>query len=81
MPGDLKDSLLSVFEASLDAQLRAVRRLRRGSPEPAAGRRRQGLCQVDLAYDILRRARSPLHVSDAGSRRRPSRRCWSTCTR
>ena len=35
MPDDLKDSILSIFEASLDAQLRAVRRLRRGSPEPA----------------------------------------------
>ena len=64
MPDDLKDSLLSVFEASLDAQLRAVRRLRRGSPEPAPKRRRQGLSQVDMAYDVLKQARTPLHVSE-----------------
>ena len=72
MPDDLKDSLLSVFEASLDAQLRAVRRLRRGSPEPAPPSRRQRLSQVDMAYDILKRARSPLHVSELLARIRSS---------
>ena len=64
MAEDLKDSILSIFEASLDAQLRAVRRLRRGAAEPASTRRRAGLSQVDMAYDILKRARSPLHVSE-----------------
>jgi hypothetical protein len=64
MADDLKDSILSIFEASLDAQLRAVRRLRRDSPEPAPARPRQGLSQVDMAYDILKRARTPLHVSE-----------------
>jgi len=59
MPDDLKDSILSIFEASLDAQLRAVRRLRSGQPEPAPARRRQGLSQVDMAYDILRRLAPP----------------------
>jgi len=64
MPDDLKDSILSIFEASLDAQLRAVRRRRRGPPEPAQARHRQGLSQVDMAYDILRKARTPLHISE-----------------
>jgi hypothetical protein len=64
MPDDLKDSILSIFEASLDAQLRAVRRLRSGSPEPVSGRRRQGLSQVDMAYAILKKAGAPLHVSE-----------------
>jgi hypothetical protein len=64
MSDDLKDSILSVFEASLDAQLRAVRRLRRGSPEPALARPRKGLSQVDMACDILKRARTPLHISE-----------------
>jgi len=64
MPDDLKDTFLEVFEASLDAQLRAVRRLRRGQvsrPRPA---RRKGLSQVDMAYDVLKKARAPLHVAD-----------------
>ena len=64
MPDDLKDSILSIFEASLDAQLRAVRRLRQGVPTPAVGPRRQGLSQVDMAYDILKKGRAPLHVSE-----------------
>ncbi len=64
MPDDLKDSILSIFEASLDAQLRAVRRLRGGSPAPAPRPRRTGLSQVDMAYDILKKARTPLHISE-----------------
>ena len=64
MPDDLKDSILSIVEASLDAQLRAVRRLRRGSPEPVPKRHRASLSQVDMAYDILKKARAPLHVSE-----------------
>lgn len=35
MPDDLKDSILSIFEASLGAQLRAVRGLRQ-NPAAAA---------------------------------------------
>lgn len=60
---DLKDLILSTFEASLDAQLRAVRRLRQGRAEPPR-RRKEGLSHVDMAYDILKKARSPLHVSE-----------------
>jgi hypothetical protein len=63
MNDETKDLILSVFEASLEAQLRAVRRLRQGEPSPAESRRRKGLSQVDMAFDILKKARSPLHVS------------------
>lgn len=64
MDDDLRDLLLSTFEESLEAQLRAVRRLRR-QPETAGEERpRKGLSQVDMAYDILRKARTPLHVSE-----------------
>lgn len=63
MNDETKNLILSVFEASLEAQLRAVRRLRQGQPDNVAPRRRKGLSQVDMAFDILRKARSPLHVS------------------
>jgi hypothetical protein len=63
MNDDLKNLILSTFEASLEAQLRAVRRLRQGEPDAAAPRRRKGLSQVDMACDILKKARSPLHIS------------------
>lgn len=60
---DLKDTILSIFEAALEAQLRAVRRLRQGpqaAPEP---RPRKGMSQVDMAFDILKQAGTPLHVA------------------
>jgi len=63
MSDETKDLILSAFEASLEAQLRAVRRLRQGQPDNATPRRRKGLSQVDMAFDILKKARSPLHVS------------------
>jgi hypothetical protein len=64
MNEDLKDLILGTFEASLDAQLRAVRRLRQGEPTPTEPRRRKGLSQVEMAFDILKKARAPLHISD-----------------
>ncbi|MGH9448302.1 MAG: HTH domain-containing protein [Terriglobia bacterium] len=64
MPEDLKDSILSIFEASLEAQLRAVRRLRKGPAKPPPASHRQGLSQVDMAYNVLKKARAPLHVSE-----------------
>lgn len=63
MNDETRDLILSLFESSLEAQLRAVRRLRQGGPSTATARRRQSLSQVDMAYDILRKARAPLHVS------------------
>jgi hypothetical protein len=63
MNEETKDLLLRVFEVSLEAQLRAVRRLRQGEPA-AQPRRRKSLSQVDMAFDILKKTRSPLHISD-----------------
>jgi len=64
MNDETRDLILSVFEASLEAQLRAVRRLRQDATAPTETRPRKGLSQVDMAFDILKKARTPLHVSD-----------------
>lgn len=64
MNEDLKDLILGTFEASLEAQLRAVRRLRHGEPASTEPRQRKGMSQVDMAFDILKKARAPLHISD-----------------
>jgi hypothetical protein len=64
MNDDLKDLILNTIETSLDAQLRAVRRLRQGPPAPPGPHRRKSLSQVDMAFDILKEARSPLHISE-----------------
>jgi len=63
MNDETKDLILGILEATLDAQLRAVRRLRHGEPSPSVPRPRRSLSQVDMAFDILKKARSPLHIS------------------
>ncbi len=63
MDSELKDLILDTIESSLDAQLRAVRRLRK-DPPPAPSSPPSRLSQVNMAFDILKKARSPLHVSD-----------------
>jgi hypothetical protein len=60
----IKDTILSTIEASLEAQLRAVRRLKSGEPSGKPRTSRKGMSQVDMAYDILKRAKAPLHVSE-----------------
>jgi len=56
-------AVLNAFEVALDAQLRAIRRLK--SPEPEKKPRgRKNMSQVDMAYDILRATSKPLHISE-----------------
>ena len=68
MPDDVKDTILTVVEASLEAQLRAVRRLRRGDSAGGRASRQKGLSQVDMAYDVLKKARGPLHIAEVLAR-------------
>lgn len=60
---EVREAVFSAIEASLEAQLRAVRRLRL---DPGEGKlkRVQGRSQVDMAEDILRRAGQALHAND-----------------
>lgn len=68
MDGELRDTVLEAMEKGLDAQLRAVRRLRKRR-EPGEGPRpRRSMSQVDMAYDILLKAAQPLHVNEILSR-------------
>ncbi|MBF8265073.1 MAG: hypothetical protein HW384_937 [Dehalococcoidia bacterium] len=60
---DIEASVLHAFEVSLEAQLKAVKRLRAGLVE-ADTRPRQRLSQVDMVFDILQRAAQPLHISE-----------------
>ena len=63
MPNDIRNTILSTIEASLDAQLRAVRRLRKGENAEAKQSRKSRLSQVDMAYDVLKKAGKPLHIA------------------
>jgi hypothetical protein len=59
---DIRDIIIETIAVSLDAQLRAVKRLRSpGEPEKPKER---GMSQINMAYDILKRAKRPLHVRE-----------------
>lgn len=58
---DVEDAVLQAFEVSLEAQLKAVKRLRSEQTEPKPAK--QSLSQVDMVYDILSKVNKPLHIS------------------
>lgn len=60
----VRDAVLEAVEASLEAQLRAVRRLRKPAGPQAEPVRRKGRSQVDMAFDVLANAGAPLHVNE-----------------
>ena len=59
---EIEAAVLHAMEVSLEAQLRAVKRLRTGPREPKPARK--GTAQIDMVHDVLRRAGKPLHVSE-----------------
>ncbi len=59
---EIEAAVLHAVEVSLEAQLRAVKRLRAAPREPKATRK--GTSQIDMVHDVLRRAGKPLHVSE-----------------
>ena len=62
MEAEVRDLILRVTEEALDAQLRAVKRLR-GEVARATSKPRASMSQVDMANDILADADGPMHVS------------------
>ncbi len=59
---DIEASVLHAFEVTLEAQLKAIKRLRTGPVEEKPSRK--GMSQVDMVYDILQRASQPLHITE-----------------
>ena len=59
---DIEESVLHALEISLEAQLKAIKRLRTGQVEEKPPR--QGMSQVGMVYDILQRTGRPLHISE-----------------
>lgn len=57
----IEQAVLSAFELSLDAQLKALRRLRTGPDEDKPIKK--SMSQMDMVYDILQRAAEPLHIT------------------
>lgn len=71
MPNNIRDDLIEVLEAVSKAQLIALRRLRRSAqPQARAGevKTTKSRPHIDMAYEILREAGRPLHVSEIMTR-------------
>ncbi len=63
---DLREILLEVIESSLEAQLRAVRKLRKSPelpPRSSSKSPEKSMSQLDMAFDILSSS-APLHIND-----------------
>jgi len=56
----IEAAVLHAFEVSLEAQLRAVKRLRTSPAPPRVARK--STSQIGMVQDVLRRAGKPLHV-------------------
>jgi HB1, ASXL, restriction endonuclease HTH domain len=70
-PDPIRDTILEVVEACLDAQLRAVRKLRSTSSTDSSpgvprwgAKNIKGRSQLDMAFDILKEEGRPLHISE-----------------
>lgn len=64
METKIPDGLLYLYESILSAQLRVVRQLK--APKSGKPKRepKEGMSNINMALDILRQVRQPLHVSD-----------------
>lgn len=70
-PDPIREAILSTVEACLDAQLRAVRKLRTTPSTDSSmvapsseGKTKKGRSHLDMAFDILKEADHPLHISE-----------------
>jgi HB1/ASXL restriction endonuclease-like protein with HTH domain len=59
---EIEAAVLHAIEVSLEAQLKAVRRLQAEPIEPRAARK--GTSQINMVHDVLKRAGKPLHISE-----------------
>ena len=70
-PDPIRDTILETVEACLDAQLRAVRKLRGTSSTDSSpgvprskAKNTKGRSQLDMALDILKEEGQPLHINE-----------------
>jgi hypothetical protein len=64
MKNKIPEGLLNLYESMLSAQLRVVRQLKTPKPRKTKPGKEIGMSNIDMALDILRQARKPLHISE-----------------
>lgn len=61
---DIRQAILQIEEIKLVAQLRAVRAALKGAKDPRPDDINKPMSQVECAYQVLKSAKKPLHVSE-----------------
>jgi hypothetical protein len=64
MEAKIPEWFLSFYESLFLAQLRTVRQLKSSKPKKAKRLGENGMSNMDMVMDILRRAQRPLHISE-----------------
>jgi hypothetical protein len=67
MSGNVRDDLIDILEALLEAQLRAIRKKRQSRGRQIAATDERGtkrMSHADIVHEILRTARRPLHITE-----------------
>jgi hypothetical protein len=67
MPDDVRNDLIDILEALLEAQLPAIRKMRPsrgGQITTTDGNRTKRMSHLDIVHEILRNARRPLHITE-----------------
>ena len=64
METKIPEWFLLFYEKLFESQLRAVRQLKSPKPKKTRKQRKEGMSNMYMALDILRRAQRPLHVSE-----------------
>lgn len=64
MENKLPEEFLSFFESILSAQLRVVRQLKNPKSGNNKLKKGQSMSNINMAIDILQKAKQPLHVSE-----------------
>jgi hypothetical protein len=64
METKIPEWFLSFYESIFSAQLRTIRQLKAPRRIVSKPRRGKGMSKMDMALDILRQAKRPLHVSE-----------------
>ena len=63
MESKIPEWFLSFYESLFSAQLRTVRQLKSPKPKKSKRKEDEGMSNMDMTIDILRRAQRPLHIS------------------
>lgn len=64
MEDKIPENLLNLYESLLSAQLHTVRQLKHRKPSARKPKKEEGMSKIDMAIDILRQARKPLHIAE-----------------